>query len=201
MYSKVNLLDQNERAMWSAIVFSFRTLLRKSNLEVSDSTDIHVIKRSSVIFYSWGMLVMVSSTQTIQYGQRVLQVPITWAPGHPLCAVFWTLQHMRDFPEQMGSSNLFRLHVKGKTVNMSYSRLLDYVKLLLRKSGLESEGVGLHSLRRAGSSFMHSIGLSLEDIRQAGDWASMAALVYLAKPISSRIDMDHRVSAALGTYS
>ena len=44
---------------------------------------------------------------------------------------------------------------------------------------------------------MYDIGLSLEDIRQAGDWASMAALLYLAKPFSLKVRSDLVVSRAL----
>ena len=44
---------------------------------------------------------------------------------------------------------------------------------------------------------MYRIGLTIEDIRQAGDWASMAALLYLTKPYSGRIDTDCVVSNCL----
>ena len=52
-------------------------------------------------------------------------------------------------------------------------------------------------MRRAGAAYMHSLGLSLEDIREAGDWSSMAALLYLAKPMSNRIVIDSKVSQDL----
>ena len=55
----------------------------------------------------------------------------------------------------------------------------------------------MHSLRRAGAAYMHGLGLSLEDIRGAGDWSSMAALIYLTKTMDNRIKIDQRVSGDL----
>ena len=201
MYSHVDLCNLNERAMWACVVFSFRTLLRKCNLVVSNASDIHVIRRQAIIFYPWGMLVRVSSSKTVQYGQRVLEVPVTCSPSSPLCAVLWVKQHLIDFPSLDTNSNFFKLLIDGQQRDMSYSRLLGFLKMLLRKSGVDPSNVGLHSLRRAGAAFMHSVGLTLEDIRQAGDWQSLAALLYLAKPLSTRVHLDQRVSSALGCFN
>ena len=52
-------------------------------------------------------------------------------------------------------------------------------------------------LRRAGAAFLHRSGVPLEDIRQAGDWVSLTALIYLAKPLSSRINLDMMVVDAI----
>ena len=71
--------------------------------------------------------------------------------------------------------------------------LLKYLKRLLKCVNLDVHGAGCHSLRRAGAAFLHHSGVPLEDIRQTGDWASLTALIYLAKPLSSRIDLDRMV--------
>ena len=42
MYRFVQVTDRSERAFWASIVLGFRSLLRKSNLVVSDSSD-HVL--------------------------------------------------------------------------------------------------------------------------------------------------------------
>ena len=83
---------------------------------------------------------------------------------------------------------------------LSRITLLAFLKGLLRKAGLDDSRVGLHSLRRVGAVFMHSMCLSLEDIRQAGDWSSLAALIYLAKPMPSKIRVDQRVAASLSRF-
>ena len=119
MYVHVDHMDRNQRAMWACIVMSFRSLLRKSNLVTSSAQDCHVLKRSAVIPHPWGILVRVSSTKTIQYGQRILELPIAYAHGSPLCAVFWLGQHLRDFPVSTVAGNLFVLDRKGVLVDMS----------------------------------------------------------------------------------
>ena len=201
MYLHVNLLDQDQLAMWAALVLSFRSLLRKSNvvpssLNLQGQGDRHFLRRSSVTFHPWGMLLSVSSTKTIQFNQRVLELPITRAPGSPLCAVFWVKRHISMCPAEP-SSPFFLLRNRAGFIPLTYAKLLIYLKGLLRKSAIDPTRVGMHSLRRAGASFMHSIGLPLEDIRQAGDWTSLAALIYLTKPLQGRVDSDQRVAAAL----
>ena len=62
---------------------------------------------------------------------------------------------------------------------------------------MDCAGAGMHSLRRSGAAYMYSIGLSLDDVRQAGDWKSLAALIYLTKPLSGRVATDYIVSKSL----
>ena len=199
MSSYVNLQDPNEVCMWAAIVTGFRTLLRKSNLvpDTLTSASGHYLRRGAVDFADWGMTIQVSSSKTIQYAQRVHSIPVTCAVGSPLCAVTLLKAHFRSTPQRGVDSPAFMIWKSSGLVPLTYSALLKFLKALLKKAGLNSENVGLHSLRRAGALFMHNIGLSLEDIRQAGDWASMAALLYLAKPFSLKVKSDLVVSRAL----
>ena len=155
------------------------------------------MRRGGVSFYPWGLLVKVSSTKTIQYGQRLVELPIAVAPGSPLCATFWLQQHLHDFPTCQGDMNLFVLQQGTVVRNMTYACLLGFFKNLQTKACKYGKNTGLHSLRRAGAAYMHFVGLTLEDVRQAGDWNSMAALLYLAKPLESRIRLDQRVANSL----
>ena len=197
MYRRVNLTDIEERAMWACIVLGFRSLLRKSNMLWSHTSDSHVIRREAIQFFPWGMLITISSTKTIQYGQRKVTIPITASPGSPLCAVYWVRQHLLDVPTSSSDIPLFQVP-KGKSYTpLTYNKVLSFLKSLLRRTGRDPDNVGLHSLRRAGASYMHSIGLTLEDIRQVGDWQSLAALIYLAHPLQGRIETDRRVSSSL----
>ena len=44
---------------------------------------------------------------------------------------------------------------------------------------------------------MSMIGIKLEDIKAAGDWVSLAVLIYLTTPISHKIDIDTIVANSL----
>ena len=199
MYRYVDLRSSSERGMWACLALSFRSLLRKSNL-VPDTLNNpvgHYIRRGALSFTSWGLELTVSSSKTIQYGQRVFKVPITSAPGSPLCAASLVLAHCVEFPSDDLMSPVFMVRKKDTVVPLTYPALLAFLKKLLRSAGLEKERAGMHSMRRAGALYMYNLGLSIEDIRQAGDWASMAALLYLTKPFQSRIDTDIVVSKGL----
>ena len=104
---------------------------------------------------------------------------------------------MVDVPTLYSDQPLFLRRRGAAMAPVTYGDLLRYLKALLGKSGCDTEHVGLHSLKRAGASIMHSVGLPLEDIRQTGDWKSLAVLIYLAGPLQGHIDVDTRVTASL----
>ena len=199
MFGFVNLDDASDRAMWACVVTSFRTLLRKSNLVPGGTSAIssHCLRRRAVKFYDWGMMVEVSSSKTIQYGQKVHSIPVAYAHGSPLCAVTLLRKHFRDIPSQDPESPAFLIRQRGRTVPLQYGGLMTFIKRLIHKIGLDTERAGVHSLRRSGAAFMHLCGVSLEDIRFTGNWTSMSALLYLVKPIRTRIMIDCAVSSAL----
>lgn len=198
MCDYVNVDDYNECVMWACLVTSFRSLLRKSNLVPSTARESegHFLRRDAFTFYTWGVMLRVSSSKTIQYGQRVHLVPITFTPGSPLCAASLLQRHFAE-TRAHPDSPAFLIYKGGKLVQLSYPVLLKFVKRLIKSIGVNPDRAGVHSLRRAGAVFLHQSGIPLEDIRQVGDWASLTALIYLAKPMSARIGLDLVVSRAL----
>ena len=199
MYKFVDLNSADDRCMWACLALSFRSLLRKSNL-VPDSVANpigHFIRRGALSFTEWGMEISVSSSKTVQYGQKVFKVPVTLARGSSLCAASLVLAHCREFPSTDPMSPVFVIRKGVRIVPLTYSVLLAFLKKLMRKARIDKDRAGMHSMRRAGALYMYNLGLTIEDIRQAGDWASMAALLYLTKPYQSRIDTDLIVSKGL----
>ena len=199
MFSYVDVTSSNQRCMWACIALAFRALLRKSNLVPDSAKDMsgHYLRRGAIKFDSWGLDLKISSSKTIQYQQRVHSVPVTFSPGSPLCATSWVFRHLQETPGLGPDSPAFMLRGKSGLVPLTYSKLMTFLKSLLRSAGLSYEHTGMHSLRRAGALHMYDIGLSLEDIRQAGDWKSMAALLYLAKPLELRVKSDLVVTKSL----
>ena len=199
MSTFVNRQSSDERVMWACIALSFRSLLRKSNIVPDSQTETsgHFLRRGAVHFTEWGMEISVSSSKTIQYGQKIHKVPVTYSPGSPLCAATLFREHCVEFPSADPMSPAFVLRRGDRVVPLTYAKLLGFLKRLMRSSGLDPERAGMHSLRRAGALYMYGLGLTIEDIRQAGDWNSMAALLYLTKPYASRIDTDRIVSRCL----
>ena len=148
MYGLVDSDNILSQAMWCGIILSFRTLLRKSNIVPGSLTDgDHVIRRKDIVFTQDGMILRVRSTKTIQYKERVLEIPVRTIPGSPFCVVTHLKKHFISFPMSADSLLLYKTTQNGPKPIL-YRELLDYLKNLVEGIGLNPSDVGLHSLRR-----------------------------------------------------
>ena len=193
MFRHVRKNDDVQMAMWAALIFCFRSLLRRSNVLPRDDSvpeGLHLVRRRDVVFTEYGLLVTVYSTKTFKYRDRVLQVPIVRVEGFPLCAVSLLTDHFARIP---GNSDdlLFLRQVTPRLCRpIRYSEVLLFLKDLAQRLGLDKDCVGLHSMRRSGALFLRSVGVDLTDIQSMGDWRSMAALVYLVSPLDRKVQVD-----------
>lgn len=175
MYVYVSLGSQLELACWSAIIFSFRTLLRKSNfLPDSSNYNPHLISRDDVKFFDDYMVIRVSTSKTDRSGGKPTSMIVYKTDKRPLCAFTWLQNHFVSTPApELG---LFAKQVKDNYVPLSYKDVLQYLKRLVVFIGLDPQDAGLHSLRRSGASYLNSIGVPLPDIKLIGNWRSNAVL-------------------------
>lgn len=192
-----------EELCWLSLIFSFRTLLRKSNF-LPDSnktdTDDHVIRRRDIEFYPGYMVVNVRSTKTLLKGEKVLQIPIIQVSDYTFDVYSRLLFHLRAVPAH-DMSHLFLKETKSGYEPLLYREVLSYIKKLVKGIGLDPNNIGLHSMRRSGASFLHCIGVPLEDIRMAGDWRSMAVLLYLVNPFSKKLELEGKIASALCEFN
>lgn len=194
----VSFENIKSQAMWAAIVFCFRTLLRKSNVlpDTLTGSATHVILRKHIEFIPQGMMVHVYSSKTLKHKNRVLRLPVYISSGSPLCAVSQLRYHWSKVPGKPDDP-LFMCN----KYPLLYRDVLSYVKLLVERIGLDPSHAGLHSLRRSGALFLHSIGIPLTDIQTIGDWSSLAALLYLVTPMDRKIDIEHFVSNSIVNFT
>lgn len=178
MYFFVSLGSQFDRSCWAAIIFSFRTLLRKSHI-LPDSSGVnpHLICRSDIEFCPDGVLVKVRTSKTDRSGGKPFKIMIYKTDQQPLCAASWTRTHFTQTPSP--EEGLFVKLVKDKYVPLMYRDVLDYLKKLVQLIGLDPDEAGLHSLRRSGASYLNSIGVPLPDIKLLGNWRSSAVFEYI----------------------
>ena len=130
----------------AAVLCCFRGLLRKCQVTMSDST----LQRGDFRFFDWGMIITIRRTKTIQFRQRVLQVPIARCLDARLCAVAWTERHFREL--QAGDEDLaFRVPVgEGLSAPLPYGAYQSMLKMFARKAGINPDDISSHSLRRWG---------------------------------------------------
>lgn len=183
---------------WLAILFSFRTLLRKSNyLPDGSKNDHHLLRRKDIEWGSEFVVINVHSTKTLLKGERVLRIPLHLSQDYVFDVVSRLRHHFVTVPADGDSYLFLKRDRKGNTIPLMYKDVLQFIKKAVLLIGLDPQNIGLHSLRRSGASFLHSIGIPLEDIRMAGDWRLMAVLLYLVNPFSRKLDLELKIASAL----
>lgn len=193
IYDQVDRSDVTEWLTWVGIVFLYRTLLRKGHI-FSGEFNNNLLKRSNVQFTQYGFMVSVFSSKTIQYRQRCVRIPVCTGGG-VLCAPTLLKSYMDEYPS-FSEAPLLSYIRGGKVIPVQYSSALALLKKWAEKAGLE-KNVGLHSLRRGAATLMSIAGSSLEDIKDRGDWRSLAVLSYLSYPIERKVSIDKKIACVL----
>lgn len=159
IYYLLDWSDPNVVVCWAAIIFSFRTLLRKSNI-VPDTLEqgAHVLRRSQIILTDSGCTVVIVSTKTLRYRDRVLQIPLCYINNKVFDVVSMLNNHFDSCPSSM-EGPLFVLKKGPVFQPLTYHVLLNFIKDCVCLIGLLPSEVGLHSLRRSGVTFLHGISL------------------------------------------
>lgn len=138
MYRTVNLCDGKDLVMWSAVVVSFRTLLRKSNLVPDNIHEIpkHVVLRRDVERSADRFLIKVRATKTIRYRERKLTIPVVRSEGSCLCVVSALEYCMKEHKARSDSSVFF---YNNKPI--VYGELLKFLKDLVKRVGKTADSL------------------------------------------------------------
>lgn len=197
IYHKLDLEQVNTITKWSALILAFRSLLRKSNIVQTSLDDTGmVILRSDIEFSSKGVLLKVKKTKTVQNNEYELFIPVNYVSCDGLCAARMLATHLARTPH-IKEGPLFFLQSKAGWKPLRYCDLLKFLKESVCLIGLDPKEVGLNSMRRAGASYLQSLGVSLVDIMNVGDWKSLAALAYLVSPLDRKMEIEAMVSKSL----
>ena len=173
----------------AAILTSFRGLLRKQHVTLSNV----VLKRRDIQLTTWGMMLLIRGSKTIQYGDRILKIPIARLNETELCAVYWVTRHFAEMPAPPESPAF----MVSKDVPLDYDMYMGILKYTAEQAGLDPKDYSTHSLRRGGTSYLRSVGATIEELKTRGDWKSDAVLLYIQEPLEDRIAFDLRVAAEL----
>ena len=174
---------------WAATITAFRGLLRKAHITLSDQA----IAVQDLEFFDWGLLLTLPKTKTVQYGERLLQIPFSRIHGSIFCVSRYVGLLVAKMKVK-GSDYAFQYYRSGTKKVMSYEWYSARLKRLTSRIGLEGK-VTSHSLRRGGATYLNSIGVTLVDIKQRGDWRSLAVLLYLTDSLDTKISKDKVASA------
>lgn len=155
-----------------------------------------VVERSDIEYTSQGILLKVRKTKTIQRREYVLEIPVNYIRNKDFCAASMLITHLRR-TSSIKHGPLFMLLKDGQWRPLLYTELLAFIKDCVALIGMSPAEVGLHSLCRSGAAYLHSLGISLIDIMNTGDWHSLAALSYLISPLDRKTQIESVVAGAL----
>ena len=176
-----------------ALLLSFRGLLRKSQVTLSDS----MLLRSDFKFYDWGLLINVRRSKTIQFKERELLIPIVYVDPPELCAAHWCYELFIRTNPLPGEGAVRVPGPNGGFEPLTYQAYQATLKYFCAIIGLDPELFSSHSLRRGGCTFLAMQGATIAEIRTRGDWSSESVYDYIKLPLSERIILDAKVARAL----
>ena len=174
IYKQLDMELWCDFTMWCAICLCYRCLLRVSHISVSP----HNIRVKDVTFWRGGMDIKLRSSKTIQYQERTQLIPVVQATGSVLCPVGLMYRYLTR--SNLGLDDVI-FPFTYKTFSLKLSALCTKAKL---------EGdFSTHSLRRGAATYLASF-LPLHEVKQYGDWRSLAVLLYISDNYKSRREKD-----------
>ena len=214
----INLLNSISPtpASWihSATLLSFRTftlilylsMLRSANLVPGSRSKIdwlEILTWDKIHRVPGGLVISVLKSKTIQFGERVQQVPLATGASRHLCpaAALDQLAQMYGVESCGTNTPVFRLPTDaGGWTPMIKGDFLPFFKARLASMGLDPAGYTLHGFRHGSiqECLLSETNLGLCQI--TSDHASSAILTYAEVPPARRLAISSKISASLARF-
>lgn len=186
MHGKLNMKKAKDVVFWCLFLFAFFLFARKSNLvptNVKEIDSTKILLRKDVELINRVLIVSIKWSKTIQFGEKVLKIPLIEIPGSDLCPVT-AYENMCSMVPANDTDPLFSLPHKKCIV---YSQFQSKLRELLQKTGLNSELYSTHSFRRGGTTLAFQAQVPVELIKAHGDWKTDCYQKYLSFSLEDRI--------------
>ena len=191
IHSQLDLTYSVDAAFWAICLVAFFGMFRKSHLLISKVGSFDPGKqltKADFSFFPGGALIRVRWSKTIQFREKVVQIPLIAAPGSLFCPVAAISRAFSFIPNISSDTQAFQwIHSSLKIRPFTYGFFMAKLRTCLTKCGLHGMDFGSHSFRRGGASLAFQAGLPLAIIKILGDWKSNAVLLYLTVPLDIRI--------------
>ena len=193
--------NQLHFCMHALFLVAFFSFLRISNLvpytfAASHSVNAYFLKRQDVSFTATGAVLRVYRTKTIQFKQRVLEIPLPYIPNSVMCPVTALKQYFSTVPN-FASSPLFMVNHSGSFKPILAAHFNRFFKSCITTVGLEPGNFSSRSFRQGGATFAFNCGAPTEFIKAQGDWQSDAYLIYLKLSTKKKLDIFQAISGSL----
>ena len=181
IYNLLSLCSSKEISFWAACCVGFFGFLRKINLLPVSSIKLgdSCLLREDVDFVSNDCFVLnISKTKTIQNHERILTIPFVAVPGSVLCPVDAVMNMLIVSPVE-DTLPLFSYVENGEVKWWTHSSFTTELRSLLSHAGYQPNDYTCHSFRRGGATLAFRLGMTMNEIKKRGDWASDAVYNYV----------------------
>lgn len=174
LLAHLNVNNPKHAMTWAAALLLFFGLLRRSNvlcMPKDFDANFH-LRRRDLLLSQRGVLVTIRWSKTDQFRNRKRVIPYPRMIGHSLCPTSAVFKALTLTPNACPDGPAFP--------GLSPTVFTKTVLAALREGGQEVSGLGSHSFRRGGATFLWSVaGVPENKIRALGDWSSAAYLLYM----------------------
>ena len=193
-----------ECTSFACALLLFFTMSRLGSVLPSSSKTVpgKIISADRVNVCEAGLLVTFLHTKTIQFGERILHIPLARSDS-PLCPVAAFSHACSFFPSPAPQSArllpAFRYCSSSGVCLPLYAPLFISTmrQLFARADIADSASYRGHSFRRGGASWAFNNGVPGELVQAMGDWKSDAYKVYLEFSMSSKLVIAQRLATCL----
>lgn len=195
----LDLSNCNDATFWCLFLFAFFLMARKSNLVPDSATTFDPKKhltRDKVIFENDVAIVIFEWSKTIQFGERILKIPLVENPHSILCPI-QAYRNMCKLVPASPNSPAFLLKSQNGFRPLTYIQFNTFLKTVLEQTGRDPSLYSSHSFRRGGATYSFQSQVPSELIKLHGDWASDAYMLYLQFSLSDKISVAKRMVDAL----
>ena len=188
MFAFVDVMCPEQVTAWTALIYVFHLLLRKSNIVPETQAQFDPIKqlsRRSLTLAKNSMLVNIVWSKTLQFREKELLLPLVALSNKIICPVHWTWRMLHLNPAD-SHQPLFSYYRGNRFMVLTYPRLTFWFKKWLAQAGFNNANYSMHSFRRGGATFLHEANIPGQIIKLLGDWASDCYLRYIDLTLNAR---------------
>ena len=186
IYTMLDMSCSEDLAFWLSLILGFRALLRKSNLFESGLALVH---------NDGGVLLSLRRTKTICFRECVLEIPLVSLPNSIFCVKFYSIFLRSILIHPSPQSHFLSYHSGSGIIPCTYQWFSKRLSSACVSLGLNK--YTSHSLRKGGATTLANAEVALHDIKSIGDWKSWSVLLYLDRPIGSKIELDRKCASKI----
>lgn len=202
LHSKLDFTASLDASFWAICLAAFYGMFRKSHLLPSAANKFNPSKqltKADFKIFPWGALITIRWSKTIQFRERIVEIPLPYIPDSALCpttAIINAFRFTSSF--STASSQAFNWVDDSRVLhNFTYSPFISKLRLHLSSLGFDPTLYAGHSFRRGGASFAYQSGVPIELIKALGDWRSDTILIYLTMPLTVRLHSANMLCKAI----